>query len=79
MSKEFKKKPLFIILTSIIFFGVTACVFFTLNVLIYDGTNSAYSHNWNIKYSLVQAIIPTLVLIGFVIFNRKTKKPNHNK
>lgn len=74
MSKQFYQKPFFIILVTIIFYIITASVFFLVNALINDGNNVKYSKEWNLKYSLIQAIIPTLILLGFIFFGGKFKK-----
>ncbi len=73
MKQNFHKKPGFIIVITIIFYLVTGLCFFGINALlgIDNPDDPSIDKSWNVKYSLIQAIIPTLILLYFILFQKK--------
>ena len=70
MEKKFYQKPIFILILVVIIYLISAAAFFAVNAMM---ESDGYTKSWNIKYSLIQAIIPTAILLFFVFFRKKMK------
>jgi hypothetical protein len=73
MKKKFYQKPIYILILVVIIYLISIAAFFTVNAMM---ESDGYTKNWNIKYSLIQAIIPTAILLIFVTCGKKMKNKN---